>query len=193
MAGDSFRRAVRAPDWRAQPEAIHGVDDTEAGGAGFVWRNEDVTRMKGAVTDTGRAREVDRGRELGDERQHLVQRRRCVVPHRDVEGLGSNVFFSAVGNGAFETRGYGFDDRGVKEACISGLAQLVSQRSRLLGSDVEAEDFDRYQPIARGLVCSKHGAKRADTDLMQHPEGAKRRGRRKSGRIVSGQLACSSV
>jgi hypothetical protein len=29
--------------------------------------------------------------------------------------------------------------------------------------------------------------------LMQHPEGAKRRGRRKSGRIVSGQLACSSL
>jgi hypothetical protein len=29
--------------------------------------------------------------------------------------------------------------------------------------------------------------------LMQHPERAERRGRRKSGRIVSGQLAYSSV
>ena len=70
---------------------------------------------------------------------------------------------------------------------FGGVRQLVGQRLRLLGGDVETEDLDRDQPIARGLVGAEHRTERAHADLMQDPEGAERRRRSECGRIVSGQ------
>ena len=79
----------------------------------------------------------------------------------------------------------------MEKADLRGTRELVRKGAGLLGSDIEAEDFDGDESISRGLVCSKDGPKRADTDLMQHPEGAKGWGGRKPGRVVSGQLRCS--
>ena len=131
--------------------------------------------------------------QLRDERQHLVDRRRRVVPHRHVERLGGDVLFRAIRDRAFDASGDGSTMEGWKRPASAALRQLVGERARLLGHDVESKDFDGDEPIARGLVGSKNGSKGADTDLMQHPEGAKRRRGRKSGRVVSGQLRCSST
>ena len=79
----------------------------------------------------------------------------------------------------------------MEKSDLCGSRELVRKGAGLLWSDVEAEDFDSDESISRGLVCSENGPKRADTDLMQHPEGAKGWGRRKPGRVVSGQLRCS--
>jgi hypothetical protein len=79
----------------------------------------------------------------------------------------------------------------MEEAGLCRSRKLVCEGARLLGRDVEAEDFDGDEAISRGLVGSEYGPKRADTDLMQDPEGAKRGRRRKPGRVVSGQLRCS--
>ena len=144
------------------------------------------------MPDARRAGKIERRGQLRDERQHLVDRRRRVVPHRHVERLGGHVLFRAIRDRAFDAGGDRFDDRRVEEAGVRGLRQLVGERAGLLGRDVESKDLDGDEPIAGGLVGSENGSKRADTDLMQHPEGAKRWRGRKSGRVVSGQLRCSS-
>ena len=72
-------------------------------------------------------------------------------------------------------------------AGLRGARQLVGQRLRLLGGDVETEDLDRDETIARRLVGAEHGTESADADLMQHPEGAERgRGANPAGSSLVG-------
>ena len=190
-SGDSFGRAVRSAHGRAQAHPLECIDHAEARGPSFVRRHENVARVQGAMPYSSSFGKVDRRSQLGDEGQRLFYGCRRVMPHRHVERLCGHVFFRPVGDGAFESGGDGFDDGGMEKADLRGSRELVRKGAGLLGSDVEAEDFDSDEPISRGLVCSKNGPKRADTDLMQHPEGAKGWRRRKPGRVVSGQLRCS--
>jgi hypothetical protein len=139
------------------------------------------------VSDPGRAREIDGRRELAKERQRGVQRRGRVVPHRNVERLGRDVFLSSVGDRTFQSSRKRLDDRWMEERDTGSARKLVGQRSCLLGRDIQSKDFDRDEAIARGFVCAKDGTESADTDLMQHPEGAERGRWGESGRIVSGQ------
>ena len=125
-------------------------------------------------------------------RQHFVERGGRVVPHRHVQRLRRDVFFSAIGDRAFDARRDRLDDRGMEESCFGGACQLVGQRLGLFGGDVETKDLDGDQPVARGLVGTEHRSERAHADLMQHPEGAERGRRGECGRIVSGQLRDSS-
>jgi hypothetical protein len=80
----------------------------------------------------------------------------------------------------------------VEKTGLGRLGQLVRERMRLLGGDVEAEDLHGNETVTRGLVCAENRTKRANTDLMQHPEGAERRRWGEGRRIFSGQGACSS-
>ena len=187
LARDALGRAVRAAHRRAQADPLQRFDDAEPGGARLFGRDEDVARMQRAVADAGGAREVDRAGELGDERQHRGDRRRRVVPHRDVERLGGDVLLGAVGDRPLDAGGDRLDDRRMEEPGLGGARQLVGQRLRLFGRDVEAEHLDRDQPVARRLVGAEDGTERANANLMQHPEGAELRGCREGRRVVSGQ------
>ena len=148
---------------------------------------------KRAVADARRPREIDRAGELGDERQHRGNRRRRVVPHGDVERLGSDVFLGTIRHRPLDAGGNRLDDRGMEEACLGGPRQLVGQRLRLLGCDVETEGLHGDQPIAFRLVGAEHGTERADADLVQHPEGAELSGCSEGRRIVSGQEIASRL
>ena len=75
---------------------------------------------------------------------------------------------------------------GWKRPASAARAQLVGERLRLLGGDVEPEHLDGDQTIARRFIGAKDGTKRANTDLMQHPEGAEAGGG-ECGWVVSGQ------
>ena len=50
--------------------------------------------------------------------------------------------------------------------------QRVREHLGLFGDDVEPEHLDGHQAIARGLIGAENGTKSANTNLMQHPEGA---------------------
>ena len=76
----------------------------------------------------------------------------------------------------------------MEEAGFGWPGQLVGKRLRLLGCDVESEDFDRDQAIACGLVGPENRAERAHANLMQHPEGAERWRWCEGRRIVSAQF-----
>ena len=182
-----FRRTVRPADRSANPDTLEGVDDAEAGGASLVWCNEDVTRMERAVSDTGPARDIDRFGQLPDDPHHRVVRGGRVVPHRDIERLGGDVFFGAIGDGALHAGSDRLDDRRLEQLRLRRVRELVGQCLRLLRRHVESEDLDRHQAITRGLVRAEYRTERADANLMQDPEGSKRRRRSECGRIVSGQ------
>ena len=128
--------------------------------------------MQTAVSHAGRAREVDRPRELRDERQRGVDRRGCVVPHRDVERLGRDVLLRAIRDRPFDPGRDRLDDGRMEEAGFRRAVQLVRERVRLFGDDVEAEHLDRDETIARGFIRPEDRAQRANADLMQHPERA---------------------
>ena len=80
----------------------------------------------------------------------------------------------------------------MEEAGFGGARQLVGERLRLLGRDVEPEHLDGDQPIARRLVGAEDGTERANANLMQHPEGAERWRAARMRRVVSGQRRNSS-
>ena len=71
-------------------------------------------------------------------------------------------------------------------------AQRFGEHLGLFGNDVEPEYLDRHQAVARGLIGAKNGTKSADTDLVQHPEGAECWRRRECAWVLSGQRRNSS-
>ncbi len=141
------------------------------------------------MPDAGAAREIDRPGELRDERQHLLDRRGRVVPHGHVERLGRDVLVGAIRGGPFHAGAHRLDDRRMEQSGFRRFRQLVSERLCLLRCDVETKELDGHEPVAGWLVGAEDGTKRADTDLMQHPEGAECGGRCERRRIVSGQLS----
>src|SRR4051812_4731813 len=74
----------------------------------------------------------------------------------------------------------------MKQAGVSGTRQLISERSGLLGRDVEPEDFDRNQAVAGRLVGAEYRPERPNANLMQDPEWSECRGWSECCRIVSG-------
>ncbi len=192
LSRDTLRCAVGTADRGPQAEPIERVDDAESRGTRFVWRDEDVAGVQGAMPHACLARGVDGRAELGDERKGLVEGRRRIVPHGDIERFGGDVFLCPVGDGPLDSGGNRFDDGRVDEACLDRAPELVRKRARLFRCEIEPECLDRDESIARRLVCPVDGTKCADTDLMQHPEGAERRWGRESSRVVSGQVPCSS-
>jgi hypothetical protein len=66
------------------------------------------------------------------------------VTHGNVERFGGDVLFGAIGDGAFETGRDGLDDGGMEEARVRRPSELIRERARLLGGDVETKYLDRY-------------------------------------------------
>ena len=101
-------------------------------------------------------------------------------------GHGSSSFW--IRHRSFDAGRNRFNDRRMEQSGISGGRQLVSERVRLLGCDVEAEHLDRDEAIAGRFVGSEDRAERANANLMQHPEGAEGWWWCERRRIVSGQF-----
>ena len=128
----------------------------------------------------GGAREVDRAGELGDERQRLVDGGRRVVPHRDVQRLGRDVLLRPVRDRPLDAGGDRLDDGRMEQRGFGGAGQRVREHLGLFGDDVEPEDLDGHQAVARRLIGAKNGTESTNTNLMQHPEGAECWRRRKA-------------
>jgi hypothetical protein len=64
--------------------------------------------------------------------------------------------------------------------------ELVCERLRLFGRNVEAEQLHRHQAVSRRFVRAEHGTESANTNLMQDPERSERRRWSEGSRIVSG-------
>ena len=122
----------------------------------------------------------------------FFDRRRRVVPHRHVERLRGDVFLGAIRHRPFDAGRERLDDRGMEQRGLRRALQSVGQRLRLFGDDVETEDLDRDETIARGLIGSEYGTESANTYLVQHPEGAEGWRRRECARVLSGQRRNSS-
>ena len=191
-AVDAFRRAVRPAHRRPDADLFQRFDDAEPGGARLVGCYKDVARMQTAVPDALGAREVDGAGELRDKRQHLLDRRGRVMPHRDVQRLGGHVLLGPERERAFDAGLDGLDDRWMHEARVRRAAQRRGQHVRLLGHDVEPEDLDRDKPVAGGFIGAENGTKSTNTNLMQHPEGSECRRGRECAWILSGQRRNSS-
>ena len=189
---DPLGRRIGTANRRADTDVLERFDHPEPGRARLVGRYKDVARMQSAVPDARGAREIDRAGQLGDERERFLDRRGRVVPHRDVQRLGGDVFFRPVGHRPFQPGGDRFDDGRVKEGGFGGPAQRVGEQLGLFGDDVEPEDLDGDQAVAGRLICTKNGTKSANTNLMQHPEGAECWRRRESAWVLSGQRRNSS-
>jgi len=184
--GDTLGRTVRTPDGRSHTDAFECFDDAEAARAGLVRGNKDVTEVQGTVADASGSGEVNGTSQLRQERQRPVERRRRVVPHRDVERLGSHIFLGPIRTCPFYTRPNRLDDRRVEQSRICSPRQLVSERLCLLRGDVEAEYLDGNETIAGRLVGAKDGTKSANTNLVQDPEWSERGRWSEGSRIVSG-------
>jgi len=70
---------------------------------------------------------------------------------------------------------------------IDELLELDDERGGLFRGEVETKDFDRYEPIAPGLVCAEDRTQRARTNLMENPEWPERVRRKVQDRIFAVQ------
>lgn len=74
--------------------------------------------------------------------------------------------------------------------------ELRHERGGLLRGEVEAKDFDRYEPIATltsGLVCAEDRTQRARTNLMENPERPERVRRKVQDRIFAVQRSNGNI
>src|SRR4051812_39779708 len=110
----------------------------------------------------------------------------------DVERFGRHVLLSPVGDRSLDARGDRFDDGRMEERGLDCALQRVGQRLRLLGHDVEPEDFDGNEAVVRRIICSENRTKSANTYLVQHREGAEGWRRRECAWVLSGQRRNSS-
>ena len=79
----------------------------------------------------------------------------------------------------------------MEEPRISRARERIGEHVRPFRRNVEPEDLHRDEAVARRFVGTKDGAERANADLMQDPEGAKRGRWGEGRRIVDGQGPCS--
>ena len=98
------RARCRPPHGRAKARALEGFDDAKAAGASFVRRDEDIAKV-----ERRRARHRQSGqnrsrRQAGSGTAAPYRARGRVVPDRDVERLGGDVFFGPVGDRALQRR-----------------------------------------------------------------------------------------
>ena len=75
----------------------------------------------------------------------------------------------------------------MEESGLRRPAEGARQGLRLFGNDVEAEDFDRDESIARGLIRAKDRAKGPHAGLVKYPERPKSWRRCVSAGVFSGQ------
>ena len=67
--------------------------------------------------------------QLPDDPHHRVERGGRVVPHRDIERLSGDIFFRAIGDGAFHAGGDRLDDRRLEQLRLGRVRKLVGQCS----------------------------------------------------------------
>jgi hypothetical protein len=137
----------------------------------IVGRDEHVARMEAAMMRADRAGEVDGAAELRRQAQHLVEGRRAPLPQCDVERLGGHVRLGEVRDAAFETGGDRRRDHRMREFERDEPLQFRGEFLRALGRHVDAEDFDRHEPVATRVVRAKHGTLNPRANLVEDRKG----------------------
>ncbi len=132
-------------------------------------------------------RRVHRGCNLRDEGHRSVERRRRVVAHRDIEGLGRHILLSQKWHVFFDSSFERGDHAAVNEPHVDQTLKGFDERAGLFGGDVEMERLHRHQPVLRRLIGTIDGTEDTHSDLVHHPERAEgTRGGKRTG-VVAGQ------
>ena len=113
---------------------------------------------------------IDGAGERLDHGRHIVNRHRAALAQYDVERIADRVFLRQIYGAMLEACSDRSGD--VRMADVRGHepSQLGDEGFGLFGREVETKDFDRYEPIASGLVCTEDRTQRARTNLMENPE-----------------------
>ena len=130
--------------------------------------------MQGAVRHVHRCREIESGAKLTGDTQRIVGRRRAMIAHDEVEGVGGDEILCEIGGGARDSGGNRRGDAGMRQVRGDELLELGDKAVRLLGRHVQPEPLHRNETILIRLVRAKDGTKRSCSDLMQNAKRTER-------------------
>jgi hypothetical protein len=153
--------------------------------------------MERAVRDPHRGGKVERACELGRDANRIGWRRRSVFAHREVERLRGDVILGQIGPDVDDAGGDRRDERRILEMCRNDPLELGDELMDALRREIEPEQLDRDEPLARRVICAKHRSQRPGANLMKNTKRSERvrersaRSFRVQRRISSGKAPSS--
>ena len=126
--------------------------------------------MQQSVVHTSLCGAIDGARERPDERRDIAHRHRPALAQNDVERIADGVLLREIRRAVLEAGGDRRSNTRMTDVRGDQRLELGNERRGLFGGEVETKDFDRYEPIASGLVSAEDRTQRARTNLMENPE-----------------------
>ena len=134
--------------------------------------------MQRAVRDVDRRGEVERAGELSRDAQRVGRGRRPVLADREVERVGGHVILDEKRGDAADAGGERRRQRRVRQLGGDEALEPGHELMPALGRQVECEQLDGHQPLARRIVRAKHRPQRPRTNLMKNSKRSERVRRR---------------
>ncbi len=124
--------------------------------------------MQRAVNHLANGREIEGICQLRGHAQRVGGQRPTALADHDVERVGGDVVLSEIGAHAIDAGRARRGNRRVPEIGGNQLFELRDQVMNAFGRQIQAEQFDRDQPIALGFVRTEHWTQSTSADLMKH-------------------------
>ena len=142
--------------------------------------DQNVARLQGAVPDADGGSTIERLRQVMQARQRIGDRRRPILPQRDVERFTRGPHRDEVRIVAIHT---GLDDNRSRRVTgpVLERSQFVGDPAGDLRRQVQLELLDRHRGPALWVLATKNGTQAADPNLVQHSKAAEGRGRNVGG------------
>ena len=139
--------------------------------------------MEGTVKNVRGCGMIERVAELQGHSRDCLDRRGTRIADQNVQGLGGDKILREVGVDADEPCCQRRGDEGMRKIRVDELLEFGDELVRAFGWKIETEQFDGDEAILLGLICAKHGAQRARTDLMKYTKRPESVGRRSAGYV----------
>ena len=136
--------------------------------------------MHGAVHHVHDRRKIECATKLCRHAKSVGWRRRPVIAHDDVEGIGGDEVLREIGRGAGDASGDRCGNRRMRQVGRDELLEFGDELMHALGRNVQAKQLDRHEPILIGFVRAKNWSKRSGSNLMQDAKGTERVGKRRA-------------
>ena len=134
--------------------------------------------MQRAVRDLDRRGEVERAGQLRRDAQRVAGRRRPVLADGEVERVGGDVILGEKRGDAADAGGERRHQRRVRQIGGDQPLEFGDELMPALRRQVEFEQLDGDEPLARRIVRAKHRSQGSRTNLMKNSkrsEGVRRR------------------
>ena len=180
-ARDALGSGIWAPHRRGHADRLERLADAQSGQSSLISRNQNVPRVKGAVTNTAPGREVDRVGQFGRDPHRVVGRHGPAIADQHIERIGGGILPNQVDRDPIGPARERSGNAPMRHSRSNQALELADELVHSLRREVEPKQFDGNETFAIGVERAEDGSERTGADLMENPEWSERVRRRGAG------------